>query len=51
VNEFEKLLYEKWNKSLAGMEIWSIENITGSNPKVRVNNVMMDSNPEMLPCS
>jgi len=29
VNEFEKLLYEKWTKSHSGMEIWSIEKKSG----------------------
>jgi len=33
VNDFEKLLYEKWTKSHSDMEIWSIEKNPGFEPK------------------
>jgi len=38
----------KWNDK---MKLWSIAKISGSNTRVMVNNVMLNSNPEMLPCS
>jgi len=44
VNEFENILYEKWTKNHSDM-LRSIEKIPGSNPKVRLNNVTLDSNP------
>jgi len=49
VNEFEKLLYEKWTKNHAGIEIWSIEKIPVGTWGLRVKKFMLDSNPECFP--
>jgi len=41
VNEFEKYLYEKWTKN----DSVQISLIPSSNPRVSVENVMLDSVP------